>query len=51
MKKKQKNTLPLFLIGTTLLLAGAIAYLYMSTHLEEEDMDFDLFDEDTEDYY
>ena len=51
MKKKQKTTLPLFLIGTTLLLAGAIAYLYMSTHLEEEDMDFDLFDEDTEDYY
>ena len=51
MKKKQKNTFPLFLIGTTLLLVGAVTYLYMSTHLEEEDVDFNLYDEDTEDYY
>ncbi|GAB3195214.1 hypothetical protein ABID22_003605 [Pontibacter aydingkolensis] len=51
MKKKQTSTFPLFLIATTLLLVGAVTYLYISTHLEEEDVDFDLYDEDTEDYY
>ncbi|MEJ8802010.1 hypothetical protein [Pontibacter sp. H249] len=51
MKKKHKSTLPFFLIGTTILLMGAVTYLYMSTHLEEEDVDFDLYDEDTDIYY
>ena len=51
MKKKQKSTLPLFLIGTTLLLVGAVTFLYMSSHLDEEDVDFDLSDEDSEIYY
>ncbi|WP_018478182.1 hypothetical protein [Pontibacter roseus] len=50
MEKDQLTTLPVILLGTTLLLLGAATYLYLSTRIEEEDIDFDLWDEDVSDY-
>ena len=51
MKEKDQSTLPFILLGTTLLLVGAVTYLYMSSCLEDNDVDFDLYDEDSESYY
>ncbi len=47
---KNPKSFPFILLGTSLLVVGAITYLYMCTHLEEEDVDFDLYDEETTDY-
>lgn len=38
------------LIGSTLLFLGLAAYVYLSTRIDEEDIDFDLWDEDVNDY-
>jgi hypothetical protein len=51
MKKKKESSLPLILLGSTLLMLGVAAYLILSTRLEEEDIDFDLYDEDSDIYY
>jgi hypothetical protein len=51
MKNKKKTTFPLLLFATTLLLLGAATYIYRSTRLEDVDMDFDLYDEDSDIYY
>jgi hypothetical protein len=50
MKKKEKATLPLILLGSTLVLLGAVTYFYLNTRLEGEDIDFDLWEEDISDY-
>jgi hypothetical protein len=49
-KNKDKEDFPYMLIGSTLLFLGLAAYVYMSTRIEEEDIDFDLWDEDISDY-
>jgi hypothetical protein len=49
-KNKEKESFPIALIGTTLLFLGLAAYVYMSTRIEEDDIDFDLWDEDISDY-
>ncbi|MFD2245161.1 hypothetical protein [Pontibacter ruber] len=51
MRKKRKTDFPVLLFAVTLLLVGAAAYVYKSTRLEDEDMDFDLYDEDSNIYY
>ena len=50
-KNKPDTSFPLLLLVGTLLLVGAATYAYISTRLEDEDMDFDLYDEDSDFYY
>ncbi|WP_461488661.1 hypothetical protein [Pontibacter sp. HJ8] len=50
MKKKETNAFPLILLGSTLLLLGAATYVYFSYRLAEEDIDFDLWEEEISDY-
>lgn len=50
MKKTESNTLPFIILGSTLLILGAATYLYLSSRIEEEDIDFDLWEEDISDY-
>jgi hypothetical protein len=49
-KNKDKESFPFALIGSTLLFLGLAAYVFLSTRIEEEDIDFDLWDEDISDY-
>lgn len=50
MKKKDTNAFPLILLGSTLLLLGAVTYMYFSSRLAEEDIDFNLWEENISDY-
>ncbi|MBX0332865.1 hypothetical protein K3G39_06415 [Pontibacter sp. HSC-14F20] len=51
---KTKNTdsedFPFVLIGSALLFLGLATYVYLSTRIVEDDIDFDLWDEDVNDY-
>lgn len=47
---KEKEDFPFVLVGSALLFLGLAAYVYLSTRIEEEDIDFDLWDEDVSDY-
>jgi hypothetical protein len=50
MKTKKKDDFPYVLVGSALLFVGLAAYVYISTILEEEELGFDLWDEDISDY-
>ncbi|PKV75753.1 hypothetical protein [Pontibacter ramchanderi] len=50
MKTKKKEDFPFVLVGSALLFLGLAAYVYLSTRIEEEDIDFDLWDENVSDY-
>ncbi|MDX5417932.1 MAG: hypothetical protein LPK09_01860 [Hymenobacteraceae bacterium] len=50
MKTNKKDDFPFALVGSVLVFLGLAAYVYLSTRLEEEDIDFDLWDEDISDY-
>jgi hypothetical protein len=51
MKTKIKNDdFPFMLVGSALVFLGLAAYVYLSTRIEEEDIDFDLYDEDMSEY-
>jgi hypothetical protein len=49
-KNKDKTEFPFVLVGSALLVLGLAAYTYLSTKIEEEDIDFDLWDENISDY-
>lgn len=38
------------LVGSALLFLGLATYVYLNTRIAEEDIDFDLWDEDVSDY-
>ncbi len=50
MKTKKKEDFPFVLVGSALLFLGLVAYVYLNTRIEEEEIDFDLWDEDVSDY-
>ena len=52
MKRKDKDSedFPFMLIGSALLFLGLATYVYLSTRIEDEEIDFDLWDEDVSDY-
>ncbi|MBD1395941.1 hypothetical protein H9Q13_02085 [Pontibacter sp. JH31] len=50
MKTKKKDDFPFMLIGSALVFLGLAAYVYLSTKIDEEEIDFDLWDEDISDY-
>ncbi len=49
-KKLEKDDFPFMLVGSALVFLGLAAYVYLSTRIEEEDIDFDLYDEDESAY-
>lgn len=49
-KNKELDDFPFVLIGSALVFLGLAAYVYLSTKIEEEDIDFDLWDENISDY-
>lgn len=50
MKTKDTTTLPYVLFGSALLLLGAAVLIYYSTVIDDKDINFDLWDEDVNDY-
>lgn len=50
MKKKDNAVFPLILLGSTLVLLGAATYVYFTSRIEEDDINFDLWDEDISNY-
>ncbi|MBF8965103.1 hypothetical protein I0P70_17780 [Pontibacter sp. FD36] len=54
MKTKNKNKdiedFPFVLVGSALVFLGLAAYVYLSTRIEEEEIDFDLWEENISDY-
>lgn len=50
MKTKKKDDFPFMLVGSALVFLGLAAYVYLSTKIGEDDIDFDLWDEDISDY-
>lgn len=51
---KTKNTdledFPFVLVGSALLFLGLATYVYLSSRIDDEDIDFDLLEEDIRDY-
>ncbi|MDO6392283.1 hypothetical protein Q4E40_19265 [Pontibacter sp. BT731] len=49
-KNKDLENFPFVLVGSALLFLGLATYVYLSTRIEDEDIDFDLWDEDVNNY-